>query len=140
MTGQVKSSNIIDLELVEQYKTTADHYLAKAAQLWNKSEIRKASEMLWGAIAQYLKALAACKGQAISTHRKFYPFVRQLAKERKNPYLRKEFVELGLLHNNFYDEEIPPEDFGTYYHRTKAYLRQINGLVRIAAKNARLKR
>jgi hypothetical protein len=131
MTEQVKSSSFIDRRLVEQYKETGDHYLANAKALWSKNELRKASEMLWGAVAQYLKALKARKGGKIYGLSEFHEFVKALAKEQTNEYFHSEFVFLRVLHNNFYDSgEVPDTDFPEYYARTIRYLRKINRLLR----------
>lgn len=131
MTGQAGSLSTIEPSLVEQYRNMGEHYLENAAKLWSEKEFRKASEMLWGAIAQHLKGLAACKGKVIFGLGDFYDFVKALAKEQGDDYLRKEFAELFVLHNNFYDEKIFQDDFPSYYMRTKIYVRRINKLIRI---------
>jgi hypothetical protein len=130
MTGQVRSSSTTSKRLVEQYKVTGDHYLANARELWRKKELRKASEMLWGAVAQYLKALRARKGGEIYGLAGFHEFVTALAKEQRNQYFHTEFIFLRALHNNFYDQEVPETDFPDYYARAIRYLRKINTLLR----------
>ena len=91
-------------------------------------EYRKASELLWGAVTQQLKALAATRDIMIQSHRDFFDFIRQLAKELNDKSLYDEFVALNSLHRNFCDEVIPPEDFPDFYRRTIHYIERLEGL------------
>jgi hypothetical protein len=58
-----------------------DQYRANADQAIAGGEYRKASELLWGAVTQQLKALAATYNIVITSHRQFFDFLRQLAAE-----------------------------------------------------------
>src|SRR5713101_7156423 len=86
----------------DQYRANADHAILLG-------EYRKASELLWGAVTQQLKAFAATRNIVISSHRQFFDLLRQLAVELKDKAIYADFVELNALHKNFYDEVIPSD-------------------------------
>src|SRR2546428_2146744 len=94
-------------ETAEKYIETRNHYFTNAKELIVKGELRKASEMLWGAVTQTIKALAALKGKKIVNHEQFYAYMERLSKELNDPSLFVTFTELNTLHRNFYDEFIP---------------------------------
>jgi hypothetical protein len=48
-----------DSELLDDFMETRDQYLSNAEHVIAAGEYRKASELLWGAVTQQLKALAA---------------------------------------------------------------------------------
>ncbi len=51
------------------YLKTRDQYLVNAEKLLARREYRKASELLWGAMVQSIKALAAKRGYRLGTHK-----------------------------------------------------------------------
>ena len=107
-----------------------DQYRSNAEEAIGAREFRKASELLWGAITQELKALAATYDVVISSHREFFEFLRQLAGELNDKYLYSEFVGLNALHKNFYDETIPADIFPDFYRRSMEYIERLESLVR----------
>jgi hypothetical protein len=125
MTAQAKSKSIINSNLVARYDTMKERYLRNAVELMGKKENSKASEMLWGAVTQSLKALAASKGFRIYGLTGFHDFVTQLAKELHDESLRSTFRDLKILHTNFYDEDITDEDFPFYYEKAVEYVGKI---------------
>jgi hypothetical protein len=109
-----------------------DQYRANAEHAIELGEFRKASELLWGAITQQLKALAATRNVLITSHREFFDFLRQLASETRDEALYKDFVALNALHKNFYDETIPSDVFPDYYEQTIRYIARLDQLARSA--------
>jgi Archaeal PaREP1/PaREP8 family len=109
-----------------------DQYRANAEHAIEAGELRKASELLWGAVTQQLKALAATRDVVISSHRDFFDFLRQLAKDVQDDSLFKDFVSLNALHRNFYDETIPPDVFPDYYEKSIQYIARLDKLARTA--------
>jgi hypothetical protein len=107
----------------DQYRSNADH----AVEL---GEFRKASELLWGALTQQLKAFAATRNIVITSHRQFFEFLRQLAGELKDKSVYADFVELNALHKNFYDEVIPVDLFPDYYERALQYIIRLDAMTR----------
>lgn len=109
----------------DQYRANADHAI-------EAGELRKASELLWGAVTQQLKALAATRQVVITSHRDFFDFLRQLASELKDESLYKDFVALNALHKNFYDETIPADVFPDYYEKSNQYIGRLDALSKSA--------
>ena len=103
-----------------------DQYRSNAEQAIAAGEYRKASELLWGAITQQLKALAARYGVEIKSHREFFEFLRQLSLEQHDETLYREFVNLNALHKNFYDETIPPDVFPDFYSRSIRFIERLD--------------
>lgn len=112
-----------------------DQYLSNSKHAIAAKEYRKASELLWGAIAQELKAFAATRGVSIVSHRQFFEFVRQVSRELNDRNLYLEFVNLNALHQNFYDEAIPSDVFPDFYERAVQYIGRLEELIQ--ANNAK---
>ncbi len=107
----------------DQYRANADHAIALG-------EYRKASELLWGAVTQQLKAFAVTRNIAITSHRQFFELVRQLAAELKDKPIYADFVDLNALHKNFYDEIIPSDVFPDFYQKSIQYIERLDALAR----------
>ncbi len=105
-----------------------DQYRSNADQAVAKGEFRKASELLWGALTQQIKALAAKYDVVIESHREFFSFMRQLAEELKDASLYTEFAALNALHKNFYDETIPADLFPEYYARATEFIDRLGAV------------
>ena len=93
------------------YVRARDSYLSNAERLASRGEIRKASELLWGAVAQSIKAVAARRGHRIESHRQLLTYARELARETGDQELYKQLLLARILHENFYDETLDPTDF-----------------------------
>ena len=91
-------------------------------------EYRKASELLWGAVTQQLKALAGIHNVIITSHRQFFEFLRQLAGELGDRTLYEDFIALNALHKNFYDEIIPSDVFPDFYQKAVQYISRLETL------------
>ena len=109
---------------------TRDQYLSNAEHAIAAGEYRKASELLWGAVTQQLKALAASRNILITSHRQFFDFLRQYAAESGDRKLYEDFVTLNALHANFYDEIIPSDAFPIFYQKAIDYITRLETLER----------
>ena len=117
-------------EYVNSLYQTRDQYQSNAEHAIVAGEYRKASELLWGAVTQQLKALAATHNIGITSHRQFFDFIRQLAAELKDKPLYADFVDLNALHKNFYDETIPSDVFPDFYNKAIQYIKRLDALAR----------
>ena len=115
--------------LLSHFYKTRDEYRSNADRALLHGEYRKASELLWGALTQQIKALAALHDIAIESHRHFFDFMRGVSAETQDPSFYSEFVHLNALHKNFYDETIPPDIFPDYYRRTTELIERLDSLV-----------
>ena len=111
--------------IFEQYIQMRDHYYKNMEKLIQEEEFRKASELLWGAITQAIKALASLSGIEIRSHGFFRRYTRNVSRETSNYEYHQLFLFLEDLHKNFYDEEIEPIDFPIFIEKANKFL-QIN--------------
>jgi len=112
-------------EEIRRFCTQRDQYWANALDCATKGELRKASEMAWGAVAQALKALAASQGIYLETHRQLADFARDLSRATGDPYFRTELRDLNALHVNFYDTILDEVDFPEYLARAERFIRRL---------------
>jgi len=117
-----------------EYSKMADQYYGNMMEAYSKREYRKASELLWGVITQSIKALASLYQVFWTNHRDFFNFTRQIAKESNDPEYHKLFLDLNVLHKNFYDKEIEEIDFPIYLEKAELFIEKTKGLI-----NKRLK-
>lgn len=114
-------------------RSARDEYGSNADRAITLNEFRKASELMWGAITQQLKMLAATHNITFGRHKEIVSFVRQVAEEQKDTALYRDFIDMNALHRNFYDEVIPPDAFPEYYAKYLSYMGRLNRLMPTAA-------
>ena len=95
-----------------------------------KKEHRKASELLWGTITQSIKALASLSDKKIRSHKSFITSTRQIAKESNDPEYHELFLDLQVLHRNFYDEQFDSIDFPIYLKKAKRFIEKNDELIK----------
>lgn len=86
-----------------QYLRLNGKYLREAEVLLEKKDFPQASEKLWGAAAEMVKAVAAKRGRALGTHVSIWRFVEELDREYPQWGLIDQFSYAGNLHTNFYE-------------------------------------
>jgi len=74
-----------------------------------KGDYVQASEKFWGAVAEVIKAIAAKREVDIRPHGEMHRFVTTLSKETEDSELLRYFSLAGALHQNFYENWLPPE-------------------------------
>ncbi|MBE0516620.1 MAG: PaREP1 family protein [Methanophagales archaeon] len=95
-----------DTDNFTRYSEQSRRYLQNAQKSLEKEDLDKASEFLWGAVAQAVKALAAKRGLILKTHGELWEFMRELATEVNDPTLYEDFRTANYLHSNFYEVEL----------------------------------
>ena len=80
-----------------------------AEHLIKKGDYAQASEKLWGAAAEIVKAVGAKRGVDLGTHARLWEYVSNLDKENPDWNLRRDFAYAGNLHQNFYEDWLPEE-------------------------------
>lgn len=63
----------------------------------------QASEKLWGASAEIVKAIAAHRGLELKTHADLWTFTTKLSSELGDPEILKLFATANYLQQNFYE-------------------------------------
>ena len=91
------------------YKRLNGKYLKDAEELLRKGDYVQASEKLWGAAAEIVKAVAAKRGIRLGAHRSLTKFVAELDEENPKLNLATEFSVANNLHINFYEDWLHPK-------------------------------
>jgi len=94
---------------VEDYLRLNGKYLQEAEELLARGDYPQASEKLWGAAAEMIKAVAAGRGVMLGTHRSLGEFIARLNRERPDLNLADGFAHANNLHVNFYENHLPAE-------------------------------
>ncbi len=113
------SSETEAAEKAEQYLKLNNKYLDDAEELIRRNDYVQASEKLWGAAAEIVKVVAAKRGIEMKSHRELYKFVATLKTELEEPELTRLFAAAGALHQNFYENWLPPETVVDYAEAVK---------------------
>ena len=88
-------------DLVEQYQTLSEKYLAEAKELLKEGNLVQASEKLWGAAALTVKMVAAKRGLKLEQHGGLWVFINMLTKESGDENIVRFFNAANTLHKNF---------------------------------------
>jgi len=97
------------MERTQDYLKLNNKYLKEAEALIKKGNYVQASEKFWGAAAEMVKAIAARRGIDIKSHGELYEFVSKLRDELREPEVPRLFSLASTLHQNFYENWLPPE-------------------------------
>ena len=84
-------------------------YLREVDDLLRKHDLTQASEKLWGAFVDAIKAVAEGRSQKLGTHRSIAQFVLTLEKEYPELRLHDAFRHAEGLHTNFFEDQLPEE-------------------------------
>ena len=95
---------------IEKYKTQSIHYFENALKFIEAGDAEKASEFLWGSMAQALKAVAASKDIWLKSHKDIRDYAMELARAPKDENIRHAFDYAQSLHSNFYESGLLLED------------------------------
>lgn len=93
--------------MAEHYYNLNRKYLKEAEEFLARGDPIQASEKLWGATAEMVKAVAAKRGIELRSHRDLWIFVDKLADELKDSDVVKFFSIANALHQNFYEAWMP---------------------------------
>ncbi|GAH82404.1 unnamed protein product, partial [marine sediment metagenome] len=97
-------------EVLEKYKAQSVHYLENAYKSIDAGDSEKASEFLWGSMAEAIKAVAATKGVTFRGHRQLWDYAESLSKELDDKSIFDSFLHANSLHSNFYESELELKD------------------------------
>ena len=95
---------------VEKYARQSLHYLRNASKYIDAGDSEKASEFLWGSMAQAIKAVVAVKGITFRKHRLLWEYAEVLSKELEDKSIYDSFLHAYSLHTNFYEAELEIKD------------------------------
>ena len=95
---------------VDKYVRQSLHYLGNASKFIDAGDSAKASEFLWGSMAQALKAVAASNEILLRNHRQIWNYAETLTKELEDKSIYDAFIYANFLHTNFYESELELRD------------------------------
>jgi len=92
-----------------KYTQLNGKYLQDAKKLLKEQDYPQASEKLWGATAQIIKAIALKRGKHLRSHAAIIKYVGVLSKELNDNSILISFGIASSLHQNFYEDWLIPE-------------------------------
>lgn len=112
-----------------EYTQVSQEYLAAAEEALRQKDYLQASEKLWGAAAQRVKAIAEAKGWPHDGHAALFQVVRRLVRETGDRELDSLFRIANQLHMNFYENWLPPESVEQAAGEVKRLLAKLERIV-----------
>jgi hypothetical protein len=94
---------------VEIHLKLSEKYMMEAEEFLRKGDFVQASEKAWGAASQIVKALAAREGRELRSHGELHRQAVKIAGETGDEEIRILWQSAGMLHQNFYENWLPPE-------------------------------
>ena len=116
-------------EKIKKYKKQSIHYFENAIKYIEKGDAEKASEFLWGSMAQALKAVAASKDIWLKSHNQIKNYALALSREFHDDSIRHAFFYAQSLHSNFYETGLLLEDVAGAAEDIKKTVKQLLALV-----------
>ena len=95
---------------LDVYRSQATYYLDNAQEFLARQEFTKASEFLWGAVAQAVKAVAASEGVHLAHHCQVWDYAEEISREQDDPGIFDDFRQANTMHVNFYEAGLPPRE------------------------------
>ena len=95
---------------IKKYRTQSVHYFENAVKFIEAGDAEKASEFLWGSMAQALKAVAASRDIWLKSHKAVRDYAMEVARALQDDNIRHAFDYAQSLHSNFYESGLMLED------------------------------
>jgi hypothetical protein len=114
---------------IKKYRTQSAHYLENAFKSIEAGDAEKASEFLWGSMAQALKAVAASKDIQLKSHKDVRDYAVELARALQDDSIRHAFNNAQSLHSNFYESGLILEDVAIGAEDVKATVAKLLNLI-----------
>ncbi|MBW8050252.1 MAG: hypothetical protein FVQ77_07930 [Cytophagales bacterium] len=112
----------------KNYIKVADKFLKDFEKEMKKGELQQASEKIWGAAAQIVKAYAQKKGWVHNGHRELFEVVGKIASETDDEELRGLFGNASALHSNFYEGWFSKKDVIANSEQVKKFVDKIKSI------------
>lgn len=116
-------------ESARRYQAQSTHYLENAARFVDAGDLEKASEFLWGGMAEALKAVAASRGIKIRRHSGIRRYAADLAKALGDRGIWDAFGCAQSLHSNFYETGLLLEDVDLCAQNVRAAVKRLFALI-----------
>ena len=117
------------VERVRHYLDLNRKYLKEAEGFLVKGDPVQASEKLWGASAEIVKAVAAQRGLELKTHADLWAFTTKLSSELGDPEMLRLFATANYLHQNFYENVMTVEAVSASAEAVKQFIKKVEKLL-----------
>ena len=107
---------------IQHYAQASERFLAQARRELSAGDLAQASEKGWGATAQMLKAVAEQRGWEHNRHRHLHQIASRLRAETGDGDIRRLFDAASALHENFYEDDTPPDQVAERLDEVKTLL------------------
>ncbi len=114
---------------IEKHRTQSIHYLENAFYFIEAGDAEKASEFLWGSMAQAIKAVAASKEIWLRSHKRIRDHALELAKALQDESIKNTFYHAQSLHSNFYETGLLMEDVAILAEDVRAAVAKLLSLI-----------
>ena len=111
-----------------KYAGMSRDYMARAEGYLRQGDLVQASEKSWGAAACALKSIAEGRGWDHKSHSLMFDIANQIADELGRPDLQDSFTVANSMHQNFYENWMPPESVERGVERVKGFLTELQGV------------
>lgn len=101
------------IESIKRHFQVSLHYLENGQIMLNKGEAGKASELLWGSVAQALEAVAESRNFKLANHRSLRWLAAELSRETNDKSINNIFYQAEALHSNFHTVELTVQEVAT---------------------------
>ena len=113
----------------QQYRQANERFMAQARRELADGDLAQASEKGWGAAAQMLKAIAQQRGWEHSRHRHHQNTASRLRSETGDGDIRRLFAVASVIHENFYENNLPPDEIAENLDDVQALLSKLRTLL-----------
>jgi len=114
---------------VEFHLKLCKKYLHESEELLAKGDYAQASERAWRAAMQIVKAVAAREGRELRSHAELWRFVDEVAGRLSDVELRRLWRTANVLHQNFYENWMPPSDVRYAIEDVKEFVGKLRKLL-----------
>ena len=114
---------------VEFHLRLCEKYLHESEELLARGNYVQASERAWRIAVQVVKALAAREGRELRGHAELWRFVDEVAGRLNDVELRRLWRTANVLHQNFYENWMPPGDVRYAIEDVKEFVGKLRKLL-----------
>lgn len=93
----------------ELHLRLCEKYIDESERLLGEEEYTQASEKACCAAAQIVKAVAVREGRSLRSHGELHAYVSSITERLKDRELGRLWRSAASLHQNFYEDWLPPE-------------------------------
>jgi hypothetical protein len=115
-----------------EHRGAALEYLREGREAVRNSDYPQASEKLWGATAEMVKAVAEARGWPHNGHYQLFSVINCLADETGDSELPTLFRAASALHTNFYEWWLPPGDVERAAEEVNRLLQKLEGFLEVS--------